>query len=65
MILHTVMDEELVYKDREHAASEMEIEIAGRVLIMEQTPDGLEITRFLSSNPLDYLNSSFEPRLLQ
>ncbi len=65
MILQTVMEEALVYKGREHTASEMEIEIAGRVLIVEKTPYGLEITRFVSSNPLDYLNSSFEPRLLQ
>jgi hypothetical protein len=59
------MEEELVFKNKDHSAQVMEIEVAGRVIFLEKTPYGLEITRFLSSNPMDYLNGHLEPRVLQ
>lgn len=64
MIHQSVMEEELVFKNKDHKADEMEIEIDGRVFIVEKTPYGLEFTRFISSNPLDYLNERLSPHVL-
>lgn len=64
MIHQSVMEEEEVFKNKEHEPKEMEIEIEGRFITIEITEYGLEITRFVSTNPMDYLNCAFEPHLL-
>ena len=63
MLHQSIVEEELVFKNKDHQPKEMEVEVDGRVLVIEMTEYGVEITRFVSSNPMDYLNAALEPRV--
>lgn len=60
MILHSVAPLEYLLP-QETDFREEEVPVLGAVLCGRRTPQGLMITRLISTNPADYLNDRFAP----
>lgn len=57
MIFQTVLPEESVFCDTGHGET-VEVALAGRVVCVEKTDFGIQITALISSNPNDFLCKS-------
>ncbi|WP_096199418.1 YlzJ-like family protein [Bacillus sp. FJAT-45350] len=63
MILYTTVPQELIYPEQEESfAKQQTIEIAGGLLVVEAVSESeYKVIRLISSDPMQYLNSSYSP----
>lgn len=61
MILHTVMPPELIFAGAPASEAPVELEMAGRRLLVERQGPQWVITRLLSSDPADFLDPRWQP----